>query len=254
MKSKIALYTIACILIIAAAISTALALTSPIRLACDIWPPYQMETRDGLTGFSTEVVKAVLKEMDVEIESIEPYPWKRALTFLEHGFKDGLFSANFTPERETFAIYPKEMIVESPWVIWSRGNDAITSLDDLKGKTVGVVIGYSYTDEFWDFIQTYCTVDKVTTDEINFKKLHNGRIFATVAEYGNGMYLANKLGFTDIRPQKQVVIKEDGLYMMFNRDNVSQGFVDDFSERLAKFKTTDAYKALYQRYFTIKTD
>lgn len=251
MRSTFIRYVIVACLMIAVALSSGIAITAPkpMRLVCDVWPPYQAKAGDEVSGFSTEVIKTVYAEMGVPMAPVKAYPWKRALEFIQHGHVDGLFSANHTPERELYALFPDEMLVESPWVIWSRGSERINSLEDIKGKTIGVVMGYSYTEEFWKFIETYCVVDRVTTDEINFRKLENGRIFATVAEYGNGQHLVKKYGFDSIKAQREIVLKKDGLYLMFNRKTVSEDFVSKFSQKLKQFKQTQKYARLYEQYF-----
>jgi len=221
----------------------------PVRLVCDEWPPYQLQTKDGVTGFAVETVSAVFKAMDVPIESINAYPWKRALTDLEQGQADALFSANYTAERETFARYPEEPIVMSPWVIWTRKGDKPASLETLKGRKVGVVLGYSYTKEFWNFITANCTVETVTADKINFLKLENGRLDATVAEYGNGMHLMQTMGLKDIVPASDIVIKADGLYIIFRKERFPESFTKQFSDELRRFKQTGEYKALQAQYF-----
>jgi len=220
----------------------------PTRLVCDIWPPYQTQVGDEVQGFSTEIVRAVYQRLNAPIESIMAYPWKRTLQILESGNAEALFSANHTIDRETFAFYPAEILFESPWVIWTKGSKNIQSLEDLKGETVGVVMGYSYTPSFWDFIQTYCKVEEVTADDINFKKLNIGRLDAIVAEYGNGRYLVEQMRLEGITPHKDIIIKKDGLHIIFSRKNVSRDFVRRFSDELKLFKTTEQYKALRHKY------
>lgn len=220
----------------------------PLEVICDIWPPYQIQEGEVVNGLAATMVRDVFDRMEVEIEELDGYPWKRALAILENGHADALFSANFTKDRKTFARYPDEVLFDSPWVIWTRGAQDIKSLDDLRGKSVGVVIGYSYTPEFWEFIETYCKVEKVSTDKINFKKLAIGRLDATVAEYGNATYLTRKLGLRGITPHRDIVIKNDGLYIMFNKDRIDADFVQRFSDELRDYKKTEAYKAVRREY------
>lgn len=219
-----------------------------VKLVCDIWPPYQIQKRDTVIGLSTEMVQTIFHKMDMSIVSTQSYPWQRALQIFESGHADALFSANYTKDRETFAIYPKEKLLESPWVIWTRGMKNIKTMDDLKGLTVGVVMGYSYTSEFWTFIETYCKVEKVTTDKTNFKKLALGRVDAIAAEYRNGLHLLNELGAVNITPHTDIVIKRDGLYIIFNRKRTSPVFVEKFSHELKQFKTSPAYEQLMMKY------
>lgn len=143
-----------------------------LRVICDEWPPYQITTNDQLGGFSTQIVKIVFSRMDIDLETIHVYPWKRAITMLEQGEADALFSANLAERRFKFALYPKESLVLTPWVIWSREEDNLVfdSLDDLIGKRVGMVRGYSYTPEFWSFVKKHKIYEETFDDEHNFKK------------------------------------------------------------------------------------
>lgn len=227
----------------------ALAGQTPLRLICDIWPPYQVMNGSEVSGFSTELVQAVLSRMGIASDPIMAQPWKRALYSLEKGHADALFSANYTFQRTAFALYPDEPLIQSPWVVWSRGSNAIRTLDDLKGKKIGVVQGYSYTPEFWEFIRAWCDVDPATTDETNFRKLEGGRLDALVAELGNGHYLVSTLGLSTITAQHSLEIKRDGLFIIFNKQNVSRDFVQNFSNELKRFKTTKAHTDLRRKYF-----
>lgn len=220
----------------------------PLKLVCDIWPPYQTHYQGTVTGFSTQVVHAVLENMGAKVESTKAFPWQRALEIIRSGDAHALFSANHTPDRETFARYPSEPIVESPWTIWTKDKE-ISQLTDLKGLRIGVVQGYSYTPEFWNFIETFCDVELVHSDAINFKKLSLGRLDAVAAEYGNGIQIVRSLNVSSIRPIKSITIKTDGLYVIFNKRLVSQSFVDTFSQHLSQFKKSEKYQNLYRSYF-----
>jgi len=225
-----------------------------MEIICDEWPPYQIVENSQLTGFGTELVKTVLKKMDVKIRTLHLYPWKRAIIMMEKGQADALFSANYAKEREAFAWYPDEPLIQSPWVLWVREKDGLKfeSYENLNGKRIGVVRGYSYTPEFWDFIQKHAEPDEVTDDETNFRKLNGGRIDYAVAEMGNGYHLLKKLGLKRIVPLKDKPIKSDGLYLIFNKKRVSKETVERFSAELKKFKQEEAYQILCRQYFEVR--
>ena len=248
MRSK----TLAILIVLLSIAANLQANPSRINLICDSWPPYQIVEHGQVTGFSTEVVRNVLSKMAVEINGLESVPWKRAMVMIKEGDADGLFSINYSKERAIFAHYPQHAIANSPWVIWVRDKDnlGIKSLEDLKGKTIGIVRGYSYTSEFFDFIKTQASSDEVTSDEQNFLKLHAERVDAIVAELGNGLYILNKLGYQNISPLLDAPIKTDGLYIIFNKTNISKTFADAFSTELGKFKSDPLYKKLYDKYFS----
>ncbi|WDP89837.1 MAG: amino acid ABC transporter substrate-binding protein [Desulfobacter sp.] len=232
---------------------TTQAWSESMDVACDEWPPYQVVEDSGkVSGFSTEVVKAVFERMGVTLNSLKAYPWKRALNNVQTGKVHALFSANFTQERTAFAWYPEEPLIDSPWVIWVKegSGNTYTSLEDLKGKTVGVVNGYSYTEEFWDFVKANKAFQGANSDETNFKKLSGGRFEYAVAELGNGYHILKKLGIKGIVPVKAHPIKSAGLFIMFNKEKVSRELVEKFSQELKKFKMETGYQNLVNKYFS----
>ena len=221
-----------------------------LEIACDIWPPYQIKTESELSGFSVELVQKIFDELGIQIDIID-FPWKRAVKMISSGEADALFSANYTKERESFGLYPKEPLVVSSWVIWVRSDSGIEFKDylDIDNLKAGIVRGYSYTPAFWSFLKSHKNYFEVSDDETNFKKLNVKRIDYTIAELGNGFYILKKLGLKGIKPLMQNPIKEDGLYIVFNKNKFDREFVKKFSEKLRLFKKTKEYNFLYNRYF-----
>ena len=222
-----------------------------LRIVCDNWKPYQYPVGNSVKGYSAEIINTVMSELDVQEFSVNAYPWKRALKMLQTGKADALFSANYTSERDVFAYYPEEPLIESPWVIWtnSKSSNEYFSFSDLKGKTVGIVIGYSYTEEFLSYIRRYSDVEETVYDSQNFKKLKDGRLDYIIAEYGNGLSLLSDLQIDNVIPWLENPVKMDGLYIIFNKSSVSKTFVKEFSEKTKQFKKTKEYRKLYIKYF-----
>jgi len=205
-----------------------------------------------ITGFSTRIVKMVFDEMKTDIGNISTYPWKRAIVMLKKGKADALFSANYTQDRTAFAFYPEEPIVISPWIMWVRKENPLKfeSFEDLIGKKVGVVRGYSYTPEFWSFIKKHKIYAEVVNDEMNFKKLSAGRVDFIVAELGNGLFISRTIKLDEkIIPLLNNPIKKAGLFIIFNKNSVDKSFVDKFSTELKKIKGGSFYKYLYYKNF-----
>ncbi len=168
---------------------------------------------DQVSGFSTKIVKTVFERMEFSVKSIKAYPWKRAMTMIEKNKTDALFSANYTEERSEFAFYPDEKIVNSPWVMWVREEDELKfeSFNYLLGKKVGLVRGYSYTPELWNFVKKHNIDEEVANDEQNFRKLNAGRVDYITAEFGNGFFTVRNTGIHGIIPLKDNPVKADGL-------------------------------------------
>ncbi len=221
-----------------------------MKIDCDIWPPYQGKDVGELSGFSTQIIKSIFNRLQKPIQ-LNSFPWKRALKRLEHGDSDALFSVGYADERKLFSHYPEEPIFESNWVMWVRKGENLNfnSWNDLDGMRIGVVNGYSYTEEFWLEIKSRATYEQVSNDETNFKKLNAGRIHYVIAELGNGFHLLHKLGLTEIIPLSEKIVKKDQLYIVFNKNSINEAFVRQFSNELKIFKTTPQYQEMKKRYF-----
>ncbi|MGI0115371.1 substrate-binding periplasmic protein [Zooshikella sp. RANM57] len=222
-----------------------------IEVICDIWPPYQTINNNQVGGFSTEIIKLVFKRLNVKVKKIRNYPWKRAITMIEKGEIDALYSANFTKDRTNFAYYPDEMIIVSPWFLWIKEEDNLkfNSLTDLSGKSIGVVRGYSYTKEFWQYIKNNSIYKEAVNDEQNFSMLNAGRVDFISAELGNGLYTIQKLGLSNIKALTKKPIKVDGLYIIFNKKTIPKPFVKQFSKELKSLKQEPIYQFIYNQYF-----
>lgn len=233
-------------------------LTSPadtsrcLLLGMDEWPPYEFTANGHPLGLATDIMLHILDQMDLCVESVHTFPWKRGLQRLREGDLDILFSADYRPERLEWAIYPEESLVDSGWVLYVRSDrkdlQQATSLSDLHGKTLGTVRGYAYPPDLLQFLDSQAFPDAVASDELNFRRLELGRIDALVCDRYNGAYLVDQLGLTNtvrVLPQE---IASSSLYPLFSRKTFSPEEVSNFSEMLRIFKKDPAYQEYMQRW------
>ena len=125
---------------------------------------------------------------------------------------------------------------------------AYNNFDDLKGHTIGIVRGFSYTVEFMNFIKKEKNYEEVTVGSQNFKKLMKKRVNYVATPKRVGYNHIRKLGIGD----KCVALKKpfmiNYLYVMFSKKTVSKEFVDKFSIALKEFKTTREYKEIVDKH------
>lgn len=234
------------------ALTCATATAQTLKIGTDDWPPYEFETGGKITGFSTEILTAVLEKMQVKFEQPATLPWSRAERMLADGDLNILYSSSKSEKRESFAFFPAEPIVDSKWVLFANKADNLTyaSLQDLKDKSIAIVNDYAYTPEFLSFVKASAKPENVPGDETSLKMLGNKRVQFAVCEYAVGMALIKKLGIEkDIVAFPAAPIKSTGLYFMFSKKNTQQDFVDKFSAALKEFKTSPDYDKITHKYF-----
>lgn len=231
-----------------------------IRLGTEDWPPYSFQDVESkvVTGLSTEVVSAVLGKMGVTIEDNQIYPWARVQQFVYQGKVDGAYTASINEERKRFCYFPAESIVETTWVLFINKKDSgrlqFETLDDLKGRRIGLIRGYNYPKAFKEYIVKYSRIEEVSLETQNINKLLHGRYEYMPAIRETTVYLAKNSPLL----QKQnassrlysfpKIIKMKKFYLMFSKKTVSQEFVEEFSNALGKFKKSADYHALLKKY------
>jgi cystine transport system substrate-binding protein len=88
-----------------------------------------------LTGYDVEVMRAVGKELGVEVE-FEETQWDAIFAGLDAGRFDAIANqVSITPEREKDYSFSQPYTVSTGVVVVKKGDDSISSFDDLEGKT-----------------------------------------------------------------------------------------------------------------------
>lgn len=225
-----------------------------ITLGYDDFAPYEFSDDGQMTGFASEVVKEVLLSINVDIAEHKELPWARALSNLEKGRIDALFSIGQDSERSEYAYFPEESLIKTKWVVFIRANDAarikFNTLNELVKYKGALVRGYNYTKEFWALINSNENHVLTTTDSQNLKMLAKGRVDYTICELGVGIYYAKELGiYNQLKYIEDMPIKETPQYIAFSKKTVPEVFVQEFSRALSAFKKIQSYKDIYNKWF-----
>lgn len=180
--------------------------TQAVTLTSLDWPPYTGATLPG-QGKTSEVVKAAFTAAG-ETLTIKFLPWQRAVDEAKANPEVvGYFPEYQDPQSPCLFSDP---IGHGPLGFAQQQANPVTwqSLDDLKGKKIGVVTGYVNTADFDSRVASKAlSVDATTSDAQNLLKLGNGRLdLAVIDKNVMGFLLqsdpklqglADKLGFND---------------------------------------------------------
>jgi len=223
-----------------------------------IFPPYMIEEKGKSSGFCTEIVKALFKELNLKYK-ITIYPMKRLMIEIDEGRVDVAYPF-WKWYLDQAKFYPtEEPILQTRWTFTIRKKDAEKfsfDINDLytdkgiKGKRVGWVRGYVLGDvkgrDLHQFLVENSSVRDVTTDELNMIKLINNRVDYIVGEYGVSLYNSKKNGALDqissALPEPYATLQH---FLCFKDIKDAELF----SGPLKRFKASRQYKELCIKYF-----
>lgn len=121
--------------------------TKTIVAAADPWPPFvdQKHPKDGL---SLEIIRAAYKTQGYKVK-MEYVPWARAEASVKSGAYDILPDVWMTDARKKELMFSKPYVSNKIKFICLKKNPfEYDGIESLKGRIIGTVRGYGYSDEF----------------------------------------------------------------------------------------------------------
>lgn len=166
-----------------------------LRLANGEWPPYTGQHLPA-HGCDSQVVTEVFAQEGIRVE-YQFLPWARGQLLSQNGKVDGTLEWADTPEHRLTHFLSKEPLSRQQWVFFHRKDKPVSweRLDDLHHRSIGLTIGYAYSNAFTDLHkQRPAMFHEAAGDLLNFKKLLTGRIDLFPMERAVGRHLiANNL-------------------------------------------------------------
>lgn len=226
---------------------------TPLRIVTEELPPYNMTQNGRVTGMSTEVVQAVLKEVGVEA-SIQPMPWARAYELALNESNVLIYSIVRTPSRESLFQWVGT-IGPTKWFMYSLADRPIklNSLADAHGHQIATVnqdVGEQYLVSKGFRIGE--ELQSSTKYEHNYRKLKVDHVELWISNELNALYLTRQNGED---PNKVLIqslplpelSSEDGLNMAFSRKTPAQT-VEKFRAGLETIRRNGVYDAIVRKW------
>jgi two-component system sensor histidine kinase EvgS len=108
------------------------------------WAPFDFVDKSGeYVGIANDYLIIISAELGIEIEVSTGYSWKKLADMLQNKEIDLLPALYFSKEREEYVHYTIPYMKVSEFIYARDDAQGISSIDDLKGKRVAVVKGYT---------------------------------------------------------------------------------------------------------------
>ena len=236
--------------ILALACGLSLARAEPLVLLTDNLPPFNMSVAgtnyardDGVTGISSDILRAVCERAQVQCQQILRFPWQRVYqqTLDDAGY--GLFSTARTAEREGLFKWVGP-IASNEWVLFSKGDSSIqlNSLDDARRYRIG---GYKGDAKTQFLLDRGLEVQTALRDSENVKKLERGQIDLWVTSNQAGRFVARQEGVENLKMVQKLHTAD--LYLALNLQT-SDELVQKLQSALDSLRAEGALKSIEARY------
>ncbi|MDK2124535.1 substrate-binding periplasmic protein [Parachitinimonas caeni] len=227
-----------------------------LRLTLDHWPPYEYVENGQVKGYTIDKLRLVLKKLGIELETPQAsVPWKRVLAMIESGEADVAVNGTYRDIHLGSMRYSATPITYANWTFFVRASekDQFKTRNDLKGKTVGLVNGWLYSEALDQFTRRHSKRVVSYEQDVNFQRLLSGQVDYVIDNIHVGRYMLQQHRWQEQIVASQVPPEPVDFYAFFSLKTVPASFVSRFSSALANFNDSAEDKAL-KRQYGIDTD
>ena len=192
------------------------------------WAPYDFNENNEAKGYAIDLIEVLSKKIGLHVEYITD-TWPYLVKKFEHKEIDVLHPVLKNKEREVSSRFSEPFITIELSLVAQSKREEFKTIDDLKGKTVGVGKGWGSTPLFKAQYPEITFVDYENTQEM-LEAIAFGIVDAGIDDYFASSYfikkeqLANLHILESIAPSKE---EYKNLHMMFQKeDAVLQGLFD----------------------------
>ena len=186
------------VVLVGAALPARAAHADTLRLLTNDNPPFSIiDAGQQVTGISADIVLEMARLAAMPV-TVEHYPWARAFDDAVNKPDACIFSTARLPERETKFQWIGP-IASNSWALFARP-DFHRPLPNLAAAR-GLVIGGQIQEAKTAYLESQgLTIDAVPNDDLNPRRLSEGRIDLWVTGLYTGRLKAAAVGIPDIKP------------------------------------------------------
>jgi polar amino acid transport system substrate-binding protein len=207
--------------------------------------PIPVHVEGPTRGLFVQVVREASDLAKLSTIHIEVMPPPRALRSFGAGESDALFPAlDVSFEDGSPIVRTAEALdCKEDFVFTRKGAPAYATLDELRGRRVGITRGYPYAREVTN--NKNFVIEEALSDEANIHKLLAGRIDAFVLDEKTGIKAFESL---ELKAQMQYdpssPVSRQEVYVAFRNTPSGRVLARQFSDGMRKLKLSGRYQAI----------
>lgn len=211
------------------------------------FPPfeYEDEQTQEIVGFDVDLIKEIGKRIGLKVK-IQPAAFDSIIQALNAGKFDCVVSAMTITEERKKQVNFSDPYIDSDQSLAVKKGSPITSLEDLKGKVVGVQRGTTGELKANEIKEKYGIKEIKSYDDtlMAFEDLKAGRVDAVVNDYPVTAYLVKKDPVFEIVAR----IPTGEKYGIAVRKD-STDLLEAINKALRDMKADGTYQKIYEKWF-----
>jgi len=172
------------------------------------WPPFDFVDEEKPSGYSIDLIAKAMNLLGVQVEFVNGMSWVELLAAFEAGDIDILPAVYKTADRERYMTFTSGYYSQPTVLIAHKDNIGVETLNDLRGKRVGVIPGFVITQVIE---AQYPDIEPVEVEGVleGINAVSLGEVDAFVESIGLVSWYLNNNYFPNIRIIQNIDI--DGL-------------------------------------------
>lgn len=207
------------------------------------YPPYEFLEHGKPTGFNVELMQAVAKVMELEVQ-ISLGPWSEVRAQLESGEIDALLGMAYSEERDRTVDFSTPHAVLF-FDLFVRRDSTLRRVDELQGKTIIVQSGGLMHDYL---IHNHPDAAVVTVQDVPdaLRLLASGKYDGALLNKMQGLYFVRELQLKNITTTGIELLPRQYCFAVTEDDTI---LLPTLNEGLAILKNTGEYREIYNKWF-----
>lgn len=191
-----------------------------------------------IIGVAPDVLRLIFDEIGITVQARYAGNWKRCQSNVEHGNVDILLGPYMTEERKKYAVFTATPLASDAQSIfvWKGREFTFEKWDDLKGRRVGVTLGYSGGKKFNKFLRKNTKLDRVSERLQNYRKLELGRIECISEGLYTGLINARKFEYEGRIVPLPTPVNAEFMYLSISKKSKYEHYLPQIEEGLKKLR------------------
>ncbi|RTE64890.1 ABC transporter substrate-binding protein [Amphritea opalescens] len=214
------------------------------------YPPVSWINDKQLMGLAPAVTQQLFAELGYRVELRAGYNWKRCLLEVQQGNADIVVAAYHIPSRDAYLWFSRVPVIADPITLFvNRQNPIVyTSLDDLRGKVTGLLLGDSFGEDLDQFLLDNTRIEYVSRNRQNFDKLAHQRIDFMPIGLLSGRLQSRKMGFHELIMPLEEKVSTELYFLAVGKNSGLQKHLPFINDRLKELHRNGTIKRLTDQY------